>query len=184
MLRLSVLFEIAGGKAYAVERLDACPDFSSSQRLMLGLEMQVPGWFERGLRDLIVNPVQRWTPDDIEIIDKELLVKIVGFQELVNRRRQQYALYLPAIQDGCVTCLLQWLEIWARIAIPLLMAPYVSHDVMKTLPDTLAASAAGVCTICQNALFSQLDCWISGEEQLMVKAIEGLVLEYSDDDGL
>ncbi|KAJ3551392.1 hypothetical protein NM688_g4732 [Phlebia brevispora] len=187
ILRLSVLFRVKGGKRYAVRRLEMHEDFSEAQRLMMGLECDVAGWFESALRWLINWPTSQWTAEEMEVIDKGIFAKILALQHEINVHHHFHAFHPHSPITTCEWldsnhCTAAWAKTWAAQAAHLLTDPdRCDVSPLAEAIMSMRTSNADMCSSCRTAHLLGLEHLLSQDGRAIEGLIEALKEEYNVD---
>lgn len=185
VLRLSVLFGVDSGKTFATHFLQFHGDLPETQRLMLSLEYGLHQWFKSSLVWLVRWPLSNWTPAEVELLDKDIFLKIMEIQSQLHSRRCSRALDTPHVAMNCATsalCLSNWDAAWKQLASPIMIGPYTDYDVYNEVGEALG-DIDSVCDSCLPAFLRLVDSESLAESDMIEAFATSMMITYGVNSG-
>lgn len=173
ILKLSNLYNIHSGRAFAVAHIFKHSETNSALLLKLGCDERVWEWIRPALTHLVTKHDNAFSQQEFDLLGPSLLFQVKSIRSRMLRERQQLVVVPPSAinHHSCANpelCRVQWRVYWFDTAIPVLfkeafMPPQVFLVVM------LEMYQSSPCVACFNTTLRYLEHDVIGREQMVLR---------------
>ncbi|KAF8835692.1 hypothetical protein BDN67DRAFT_974993 [Paxillus ammoniavirescens] len=187
LLKMCTVFNIGGGRAYSITKLEHHPDLNLPTKLWLCLQYKIVMWLVPAFRELVALPTESIPYADLDKIPAKILHSSIHVQSRIRNHRLTLAALPPPIVEGfsCLTpfsCAAEWEKTWKDGPAEMFRHPDIFYSGREILSFFDSPEMDLVCSSCRDASIANVKdsgCLLM-EEDFVEEQISDLIMWFNE----